>query len=123
MTLTLDGTFTVQADLAGAESVFNTAQGPVIYVDIGGFPTGVTKVTGIMICMIAEESWVTSKTTHFKIYEHDSTETHKRFAWIVVSINILAFVPYCFLINLTPIKTQKGDVYTSYLLWGEMDVG
>ena len=56
ITLTLDGTFTVQADVAGAESVFNTAQGPVIYVDIGGFPTGVTKVTGIMIRMIAKES-------------------------------------------------------------------
>ena len=56
ITLTLDGTFTVQSDLAGAESVFNTAQGPVIYVDIGGFPTGVTKVTGIMKFMIAEES-------------------------------------------------------------------
>ena len=55
ITLTLDETFTVQADLPGAESVFNTAQGPVIYVDIGGFPTGVTKVTGIMIYMIAEE--------------------------------------------------------------------
>ena len=56
ITLTLDGTFTVQADVAGAESVFNTAQGPLIYVDIGGFPTGVTKVTGIMKCVIAEES-------------------------------------------------------------------
>ena len=56
ITLTLDGTFTGQSDLAGAESVFNTAQGPVIYVDIGGVPTGVTKVTGIMKCMIAKES-------------------------------------------------------------------
>ena len=56
ITLTLDRTFTVQADVAGAESVFNTVQGPVIYVDIGGFPTGVTKVTGIMIRMIAKES-------------------------------------------------------------------
>ena len=52
ITLTLDGTFTVQADIAGAESVFNTAQGPLIYVDIGGFPTGVTKVTGIMILYV-----------------------------------------------------------------------
>ena len=46
ITLTLDETSTAQADLPGAESEFNVAQGPVVYVDIGGFPAGVSQIKG-----------------------------------------------------------------------------
>ena len=46
MTLTLDDMFTAQADLPGVETEFNTAQEPVISVDIGGLPAGVTQAKG-----------------------------------------------------------------------------
>ena len=46
ITLILDGTFTAQADLPGADSVFNMAQGPLVIVDIGGFPAGVLQAKG-----------------------------------------------------------------------------
>lgn len=46
ITLILDGAFTAQADLPGADSVFNTAQGPLVIVDIGGFPAGVWQPRG-----------------------------------------------------------------------------
>ena len=46
ITLILDGTFTAQADLPGADSVFNMTQGPLVIVDIGGFPAGVLQAKG-----------------------------------------------------------------------------
>ena len=46
ITLTLDDTSTAQADLPGADSKFDIAQGPVVYVDIGGLPAGVSQVKG-----------------------------------------------------------------------------
>ena len=46
VTMTLDGTFTAQTDLPGVDTVFNTAQDPVILVDIGGLPAGVTQAKG-----------------------------------------------------------------------------
>lgn len=46
VTLTLDGTSMVQADLPGADAEFNAAQEPVVTVDIGGLPAGVSQAKG-----------------------------------------------------------------------------
>lgn len=46
ITLTLDDMFTAQADLPGVDTEFNTALEPVISVDIGGLPAGVTQAKG-----------------------------------------------------------------------------
>ena len=46
ITLTLDETSLAQADLPGADSEFNSAQGPVVRIDIGGFPSAVSQVKG-----------------------------------------------------------------------------
>lgn len=46
ITLTLDGASTAQADLPGADAEFNIAQEPVVSVDIGGLPTGVSQAKG-----------------------------------------------------------------------------
>lgn len=42
----LDGAYTAQADLPGVDAEFNIAQEPVVYVDIGGLPTGVSQAKG-----------------------------------------------------------------------------
>lgn len=49
ITLTLDETFTAQADLPGANSEFSVAQRPVVRVDIGRFPPGVSQAKGKVI--------------------------------------------------------------------------
>ena len=49
ITLTLDKTSTAQADLPGGDSEFNTAQEPVVHVDIAGFPAGVSQVKGKVV--------------------------------------------------------------------------
>lgn len=46
ITLTLDGAYTAQADLPGVDAEFNIAQEPVVSVDIGGLPTGVSQAKG-----------------------------------------------------------------------------
>ena len=46
ITLTLDGVSTAQADLPGADAEFNIAQEPVVSVDIGGLPAGVSQAKG-----------------------------------------------------------------------------
>lgn len=46
ITLTLDGASTAQADLPGADAEFNAAQEPVVFVDIGGLPAGVSQAKG-----------------------------------------------------------------------------
>ena len=46
ITLTLDGASTAQADLPGADTEFNIAQEPVVSVDIGGLPAGVSQAKG-----------------------------------------------------------------------------
>ena len=46
ITLTLDGASTAQADLPGADAEFNIAQEPVVSVDIGGLPVGVSQAKG-----------------------------------------------------------------------------
>ena len=46
ITLTLDGASTAQADLPEADSEFNAAQEPVVSVDIGGLPAGISQAKG-----------------------------------------------------------------------------
>lgn len=46
ITLVLDGVSTAQADLPGADTEFNAAQEPVVSVDIGGLPAGVSQAKG-----------------------------------------------------------------------------
>lgn len=46
VTLTLDGASMAQADLPGADAEFNAAQEPVVTVDIGGLPAGVSQAKG-----------------------------------------------------------------------------
>ena len=49
ITLILDETATAQADLPGADSEFNFAQGPLVLIDIGGFPAGVSQPKGKLL--------------------------------------------------------------------------
>ena len=47
ITLDLDNRMRAQGDLPGADGQFDTAHDPVVSVDIGGVPAGVTQPKGI----------------------------------------------------------------------------
>lgn len=73
ITLTLDGTSTGQADLPGADTEFSAAQDPVISIDIGGLPAGVTQAKGKLLFAIFE-----SCLSYGSVYYHALVREVKR---------------------------------------------